>query len=334
MSDVDTKVRDALQDLAGRAPIDPVIPPQLRRRVRRRRAATVALAGALAAAIVAGGVFGVAAAIRVRGNSLQRPAAYQTEPWPGLYPAATAQEGEQLQACVDAGSHGACARYVNVEDVVRGYAIQHLGWPGVYFPGSFVAAEEDASGPLTVTIGQCSPVEGEYFPKGCVIADVTVERLLRHDATGVWFVIDANESVSDPDGSVQQAPTEAQVKAFVEKFMTLRMEGAREALGFLSETAKSQFDRGENGLVLFGEGVAGNGYLFDHFTIESVEAADANSFEVRVSVVMGKDPGDQNAEERIEMLAVGPGHQDHRGDLQPLVIRGAVLVSSSPLPAP
>jgi hypothetical protein len=333
MSDVDTRVRKALLDLADQAPIDPVIPPQLRRRVRRRRAANVALAGTLATVVVAGAVVGVAAAIRVRGNSLQRPAG-QTEPWPGLYPAATRQEGEDLQACVDAGSHGTCARYVNLQEVVRGYAIEHLGWPGVYFTDDSVAAQGDVAGPVSVTIGKCSPIEGRYFPKGCVISDVTVERLIRHDETGVWFVIAAHESASDPEGSAQQPATEAQAKAFVEKFMTLRMEGAREALGFLSETAKSQYDRGENGLVLFGEGVAGNGYLFDHFTIESVEAADANSFEVRVSVVMGKDPGDQMAEERIEMLAVGPGHQDHRGGLQPLVIRGAVLVSSSPLPAP
>ena len=333
MSDVDTRVRKALLDLADQAPIDPAIPPQLRRRVRRRRAANVGLAGTLATVVVAGAVVGVAATIRVRGNSLQRPAG-QTEPWPGLYPAATRQGGEDLQACVDAGSHGTCARYVNLQEVVRGYAIEHLGWPGVYFADDSVAAQGDVAGPVSVTIGKCSPIEGRYFPKGCVISDVTVERLIRHDETGVWFVIAAHESASDPEGSAQQPATEAQAKAFVEKFMTLRMEGAREALGFLSETAKSQYDRGENGLVLFGEGVAGNGYLFDHFTIESVEAADANSFEVRISVVMGKDPGDQNAEERIEMLAVGSGHQDHRGGLQPLVIRGAVLVSSSPLPAP
>jgi hypothetical protein len=334
MSDVDTKVRNALLDLADRAPVDPNIPPQLRRRLRRRRTANVALVGALGAAVVAGTVFGLAAAIRVRGNSLQRPAAGRTEPWPGLYPAATAQEGEKLQACVDAGSHGTCARYVNVQEVVRGYAIEHLGWPGVYFTDALIVAQANDSEPATVTIGQCSPIEGTYFPKGCVVADVTVERLLRRDATGVWFVIQAHESVSDPEGSAQQAPTEAQARTFVEDFMTVRMGvgGSPRALDFLSAAAKSQYDRGDGGLVLFGEGIAGNGYLFDHFEVRSVRAADANSYEVEVSMVVGKDPG-ESAEDWVESFFVGPG-QDYKGDIQPLIIRGAVLTSRSSRSAP
>jgi hypothetical protein len=330
MSDVDTKVRTALLDLADRAPVDPVIRPQLRRRVRRRRAANVALAGALAATVVAGAVFGVSAAIRVRGNSVQRSAASQIEPWPGLYPAATQEEAERVQACADAGD---CAEYLSVEEVVRGYSKFHLGWPGVYFTDSLVIAEGDQTGPLTVTIGQCSPIEGKYFPKGCVIAGVTVERLLRHDATGVWFVIEARESVSDPEGSAQQALTEAQVKALVEKFMTLRMEGASEAIGLLSATAKSQYERGDGGLFLFGEGIAGNHWLFEHFEIDSLAAADANSYEVKVGVIASKDPGDGNAYSFEETLFVGRG-EDYKGDVQPLVIRGAALTNLTPLPAP
>jgi hypothetical protein len=74
MSDVDTKVRSILQDLADQAPIEPVLPAVLRRRVHRRRALNVALASGLAAVIVTGAVFGVAAAIRVRGNSTVQPA--------------------------------------------------------------------------------------------------------------------------------------------------------------------------------------------------------------------------------------------------------------------
>jgi hypothetical protein len=333
MSDVDQKVREALADMADRAPIDPVIPPRIKRRVRRRRAANVVLVGAFGAVVVAGTVFGVAAVIRVRGDSVQPPGASQTERWPGLYPAATAEEGEALQACVDEGRKGTCAQYVNLQDVVRGYVIEHLGWPGVYFTDSLVAAQASEAGPVTVTVGQCSPIEGTYFPKGCVVADVTVQRLLRRDDKGVWFVIQFHQSLSDPDGSGQPVALDAQARNFLEDFMSLRLAGSPQALDFLSATAKSQYERGDGGLVLFGEGIPGNGYLIDRFEVLSIRPADANSFEVEISMVVGKDPGDQNAEDRVETLFVGPG-KDYKGDVQPLIIRGAVLTSRSPRPAP
>jgi hypothetical protein len=335
MSDTDTRVRSILRDLADQAPVDPILAPGLKRRVKRRRATTVAMAGGVAAVLVAGTVFGVTAAVRARGNSTLKPAAAENptfERWPGLYPAVTQGEGEALQACVDAGGDGSCVRLVGAEYVIRSYAKFHLGWSGVYFTDSVVSAEAE-SGPVTLQVGQCLPIEGKFFPTGCTVADVTVERLLRHDARGVWFVIGASEYTNRPQGMAEQALTEAQVKAFVEKFMQLRMEGAPQALDFLSSTAKSQYDRGDGGLFLFGEGIAGNRWLFEHFEISSIEAADANSYEVKVSVIASKDPGDGNAYSFVENLFVGPG-QDYKGEVQPLVIRGAALTSLTPLPAP
>jgi hypothetical protein len=333
MNDVDAKVRNALRGLADRAPVDPMVSDGLRRRVRRRRVGTVALAGTVAAAVVVGAVFGVNAAIRVRANSTQRAGAGQIEPWPGLYPATTYEEAEQLQACADAGTDAVCGQYVNVEAVIRGYAIEHLGWPGVYFTDSLDTGAVDESGPLTVQVGRCSPIEGKYFPKGCILAEVTVERLLRRDVTGVWFVTGALETIGDPRATAQPTTPESSVRSFVDKFMGLRFEGAPQALTFLSATAKSQYDRGDGGLALFGEGIAGNGYLFDHFEITSIRAADADSFEVDVAIQVGRDPGDRSAEDWVETLFVGAG-EDYKGDVQPLVIRGATLTSKTPRAAP
>ena len=44
-------------------------------------------------------------------------------------------------------------------------------------------------------------------------------------------------------------------------------------------------------------------------------------------MVVGKDPGDQNAEDWVETLFVGSGQEDYRGALHPLIIRGAALTS-------
>jgi hypothetical protein len=72
---------------------------------------------------------------------------------------------------------------------------------------------------------------------------------------------------------------------------------------------------------------------FRPFEVSSIEAADANSFEVRVEVIASKDPGDGNAYTFVEILFVGVG-QDYKGDVKPIVIRSVALTSLTPLPAP
>jgi hypothetical protein len=146
---------------------------------------------------------------------------------------------------------------------------------------------------------------------------VTVERLIRQDETGVWFVIAAHESVSNLEGSAQQPATEAQAKAFVEKFMALRMEGAAQALGFLSATAKSQYDDHNSGLSLYDTAHGGReGVVFKSWHITETREADANSYEVFVTIEVENGAFGEG-------FAVGPG-QDYKGDLQPLVIRAVI----------
>jgi hypothetical protein len=333
MSDTDTKVRETLRDLAEEARIDPNLPPRLRRRVTGRRALNVALATGLAAAVVVGAVFGVAAAIRVRGHSTLRPAASQTptatsEPWPGLYPATTLEDAQRLQDCADA-DEARCIAYLSLEDVVRGYAKEHLGWAEVFFNDSFEIGP-DESGPTGLRIGRCEAMQDLEFPAGCTVADLTVERVLRHDPTGVWFVVGAHAYVYQPEGAAGQTISETQAKDFIGKFMALRFMGASQTLGFLSETAKAQYDQHlSDHLYLFDDPHGGDGGLvYTGWRIADVREGDANSFEIDVEIEANYLGGGGSQGSFGETFLVGPG-QNYKGNLQGLVIR-SVLGGAGP----
>jgi hypothetical protein len=334
MSDVDTKVREILRELADEAHIEPVLATQLRRRIRRGRVVSGALAVAISAAVVLGAVVGVVRLAHVGGSSSIRPAGNPTSGdatpagWLGIFPSDTQEKGQELQACADAGDDS-CTPYRNFTAVLGGYGKMIWGSEVYYDFANAVARYADSSGPFTITIGQCIPGTGGFAP-GCTVADVTLERLLRHDTTGVWFVTASRQHVVAVSA---EAVAEGRIRQAVDKFMTLRLMGADQAFGFLSAQAKDSYDRHEGGLQLFGEGVSGNGFLFEHFEIQSIKPIDASSYEVQVYMLVGKDPGDQNAQDWVETLTVGPG-QNYKGDAQPLVVGSAVLTSAQPRPAP
>lgn len=60
-----------------------------------------------------------------------------------------------------------------------------LGWERVFFDDRLDVSDPDDSGPLTVHLGDCPAV----LDRACSHeADVTIERLLRRDRTGIWSV--------------------------------------------------------------------------------------------------------------------------------------------------
>ena len=110
-------------------------------------------------------------------------------------------------------------------------------------------------------------------------------------------------------GSLPSEPGEAGLREFLAAFLQARVVGddAR-ARDFLSPTALDQYERHETGLNLVAMSYTG-------FEILSVNAADANSWEVRVRLRREDEPVE-------EMLFVGPG-ADASGTQRTWIVRGA-----------
>lgn len=110
--------------------------------------------------------------------------------------------------------------------------------------------------------------------------------------------------------------TEKGARAFVTSFLQARAIGdERQARTFLSPIARDQYDKGEGGLSLLGTNTL-TGWDF-----VSVNAIDANSFEVKVKI--REAARGRNAGVFEETFFVGPG-QNLDGAQQPWVIRGAM----------
>lgn len=108
---------------------------------------------------------------------------------------------------------------------------------------------------------------------------------------------------------IPSQPGEAGVREFVNTLMDLRMKGEEpQAQDFLSPAALEQFKRREGGLAL-------TSMSFMGWELVSVEAADANSYEVRVRFKLE----DETTE---ELLFVGPG-EDASGAKRTWIVRGA-----------
>lgn len=104
-------------------------------------------------------------------------------------------------------------------------------------------------------------------------------------------------------------PGEAGARAFVTAFMDLRMKGEEpRARDFLSPSALEQFERREGGLAL-------TSMSFTGWDLVSLQAADANSYEVRVRFHREDEPTE-------ELLFVGPG-ADASGTQRTWIVRGA-----------
>lgn len=121
-------------------------------------------------------------------------------------------------------------------------------------------------------------------------------------------------TVEAPELATAPEPgTEKGARDFVTGFMQARMaRDERLARASLSSTARDQFDKGEGGLALAG--------TYAGWDFVSVEAADANSFEVKVRI---RERGAGGETAHTETLFVGPG-TDLEGRQRPWVIRGAL----------
>jgi hypothetical protein len=105
------------------------------------------------------------------------------------------------------------------------------------------------------------------------------------------------------------APGEAGLREFVSAFLQARVAGdATRARDFLSPTALDQYERHEKGLNFMAMSFTG-------FEILSVNAADANSWEVRVKIRREDEPTQ-------EVLFVGPG-ADTSNTQRTWIVRGA-----------
>jgi hypothetical protein len=111
--------------------------------------------------------------------------------------------------------------------------------------------------------------------------------------------------------AVVPADRGARTTQFVTDFMAARARGDEAAAGlFLSPTAAEQLGAGAGGLAL-----AGGGEGFAGWALLAAEAADANSYEVRVRV----EPHAGTAWEELLFVGVGPGPD---GESRDLTVRG------------
>jgi hypothetical protein len=110
-------------------------------------------------------------------------------------------------------------------------------------------------------------------------------------------------------GGLPSEPGEAGLREFLAAFLQARVIGdATRARDFLSPIALDQFERHEKGLNLVA-------ISFTGWELLSVNAADANSWEIRVKMRREDEPVE-------EMLFVGPG-ADTSGTQRTWIVRGA-----------
>ncbi len=203
MHDVEDEVRELLQERAGDVGFDPQLPPRVTRGSRRRRALTVAAAGLGAAALVLVAVVGLRAfSVFDSGTPATSPEPTPTagvETWLGIWEYTTREAAEAAQAQVDAGH---MPWQTDARAFLEAYATRSdgLGWERVYFDESLDSPDTGGSGPLTIHLGDCPAVRDRTCPHQ---ADVTIERLLRRDRTGIWSVTALLESPqATPAGEV------------------------------------------------------------------------------------------------------------------------------------
>jgi hypothetical protein len=297
---MESELKELLRERAERAGIDPAIPAQVIRRARTRRRRTVAVAGVLTVALVAGSMVGVRALLQIEPPT--KPAAGA---WPGIWPQDTRAEAvkAQRQAYELATSRGLCAGQPGTEcedqilwqldkgEVATRYAVQALGWPDA---STSTDMEPDAAGPVTVGVDSCPPPG-----VGCRAvyrATVTLERLLRPDRFGLWFVTGADQVIT---------PTAAESVVF--RFLDARLDEAS-VDDLIAPAAREIYSSGEAGLSLYG----GDAGPFVGYEVEDRDPGGEDTFLFLVRV--------HRADTTVaESLLVGPG-SDSNGNPKPVVV--------------
>jgi hypothetical protein len=225
VTDLDDRVKTLLETRARDVVVDPLMPDTVARRSRRRR--TVAATGVGLAALVV--LVGGAATLRtvlpqrdIGGTPTPSPA---VEEWRGIWPQTTLAEAQAAQSAADAGAPDA-AWQLDAAGVVRRYARQELGFAEVHFDESLDLGDDDAAGPFTIHVISCEPRDAAVWPPACATgegeyAEITIERLLRSDRTGIWFVTEA----TDPTPTELQPPTRL-VVGYPDAYVALTNEHA------------------------------------------------------------------------------------------------------------
>jgi hypothetical protein len=209
MTDLEGRLKELLEDRSRDYLAEPDMPRSVATRSRRRRAlvGTGAGLGALAAIVLG------AAALRAIAppdtGTEPSPSPSPVETWRGIWPQSSREEAEAAQASTDAGDPNAIWQ-LNVAKVVQRYARSELGLTQVYFDDSLTTDDRLSSGPSTIHVSSCEPRDLAEWPPVCgpgstgMYSEITVERLLRADPSGIWFVTEALPATpvdSEPVGS-------------------------------------------------------------------------------------------------------------------------------------
>jgi hypothetical protein len=307
---MESELKELLQDRADEARIEPTIPAGVVRRARGRRRSNLALAALVSAAVVAGSVVGIRAVLDV--DPPDRPGAVGG--WPGIWPQDTRAEAEETQAEVletITDAPPSCLPSENVDpgglqpqcptalwqlwaqEVATSYATDGLGWPTA---SATVDIEPDTAGPITVSLESCRVAFPTRVCRPQFRATVTLERLLRPDRFGLWFVTDADQTIR-----AQAA------EKLVREFLNARRNGGPVA-HLISGSAAEIYEKGEAGLSLYG---GEDGSFVDSELVDRDPAGeDTLLFLVRLHRAGGNI---------VESLLVGPG-ANSAGDPAPVVI--------------
>ena len=166
------------------------------RRERKNRVLTIAIAMTIGMGSIVGLLFAFGG-----GHGAARPGAGG---WAGTWPQSSLEAAQVAQAGADANDPSYTWQ-LDGATVLRRYSSDQLGWSGFSFltitPGKSgeatgynneldLANNPDASGPFRFMVMGC----GTSVPAGtCPTATITIERLLRHNRTGIWSVTKVEE---------------------------------------------------------------------------------------------------------------------------------------------
>jgi hypothetical protein len=129
----------------------------------------------------------------------------------------------------------------------------------------------------------------------------------------------AAATIPKPAAAEPEPGTEKGARDFVTAFMKARMaRDERLVRTWLSPTALDQYGNKEGGLGLMETAAS----RFTGWDFVSVEAMDANSFEVKVEI-REQPAGGKSKDSFTETLFVGPG-PDLKGQQRPWILRGAM----------
>lgn len=303
-TDVEREIRGLLAERADDVRPRADVPPRILQRTRRRRFGTAFGSAVVVAGLVAAAVVGTRALIATTAapqeTRLGGPDAGQFAVWPQQ----TREEAEAAQRCADE-MKPECLWQLNALEVVRRYGEQELGWNQVFafvqgFSNEYVLlplqGEEqdiglvDVVDPLTVRIAECLPPQID-LPE-CRAAQLTVEKLLVPDVTGIWSISEAQHGTYEvpesppPSPAAGGAGTEdipGTVIAFVERFMDARHSGSG-AEWFLADRAPARYERRVGGLSLYGYAMDGTWEIDG----ETLHRPGPEEYNVQIRIYVGE----------------------------------------------